>query len=68
LGKEEDAIVATLEQESAMVFRVSEDGVRWQGNAVTTSQIGMMRRDFGISFGSCSFLEPIEELKALGWL
>ena len=68
LGKEEESIVATLEQESAMVFRVSEDSVRWQGSAVTTSQVGMMRRDFGISFGSCSFLEPIEELKALGWL
>jgi hypothetical protein len=68
LGKEEEAIVATLEEESPMVFRISEDSVRWHGNAVTTSQIGMMRRDFGIAFGSCSFLEPIEELKALGWL
>jgi hypothetical protein len=68
LGKEEEAIVATLEEESPMVFRVSEDSVRWHGNAVTTSQIGTMRRDFGSSFGCCSFLEPIEELKALGWL
>ena len=68
LGKEEESIVATLEQESPMVFRISEDSVRWHGNAVTTSQIGMMRRDFGLAFGSCSFVEPIEELKALGWL
>src|SRR5579862_4703622 len=56
LGKEEDAIVATLEEESAMVFRVSEENIRWHTNAVTTSQIGTMRRDFGIDFGSCSFL------------
>jgi len=68
LGKEEEAIIATLEQESAMVFRVSEDVIRWQGSAVTISQIGTMRRDFGIAFGSCSFVEPIEELNALGWL
>ena len=68
LGKEEHSVVATLEEESPMVFRISEDSVRWHGNAVTTSQIGMMRRDFGLAFGSCSFLDPIEELNGLGWL
>jgi len=68
LGKEEEAIVATLEEESPMVFKVTEENIRWHTNALTTSQIGTMRRDFGIDFGSCSFLEPIEELKALGWL
>ena len=68
LGKEEEVIVATLEEESPMIFHVTEENIRWHGNALTTSQIGTMRRDFGIDFGSCSFLEPIEELKALGWL
>ena len=68
LGKEEDAIITTLEEESPTNFRVSEDSIRWHGNALTTSQIGTMRRDFGIEFGSCSFLEPLEDLKALGWL
>jgi len=68
LGKEEEAIVATLEEESPMIFKVTEENIRWHTNALTTSQIGTMRRDFGIEFGSCSFTEPIEELKALGWL
>jgi hypothetical protein len=68
LGKEEEAIVATLEEESPMIFRVTEENIRWHTNGLTTSQIGTMRRDFGIEFGSCSFTEPIEELKALGWL
>lgn len=68
LGKEEEVIVATLEEESPMVFKVAEESIRWHTNALTTSQIGTMRRDFGIEFGSCSFTEPIEELKALGWL
>ena len=68
LGKEEEVIVATLEEESPMIFKVTEENIRWHTNALTTSQIGTMRRDFGIEFGSCSFTEPIEELKALGWL
>jgi hypothetical protein len=68
LGKEEELVVATLEEESPDTFRFSEDNVLWNGNVVTAGQIGMMRRDFGIDFGSCSFLDPIEDLKELRWL
>lgn len=68
LGKEEDLIVATLEEDKPREFRFTEDNISWHGNALTTGQIGTVRRDFGIDFGSCSFLEPIEDVKALGWL
>jgi hypothetical protein len=68
IGKEEDLVIATLEEESPKEFRFNEDAVCWHKQALTTSQIGTMRRDFGIDFGSCSFEEPIEEVKALGWL
>jgi hypothetical protein len=68
LGKEEELIIATLEEKSAETFRFAEDRVSWHENILTAGQIGSMRRDFGIDFGSCSFLEPVNELKALGWL
>lgn len=68
IGKEEEVVIATLEEESPKEFRFNEDNICWHRNALTTSQIGTMRRDFGIDFGSCSFLEPIEDVKALGWL
>ena len=68
LGKEEELIEATLHEESPSEFRFTEDTVSWHENALTAGQIGSMRRDFGIDFGSCSFTEPIEEVKALGWL
>jgi hypothetical protein len=68
IGKDEEVVIATLEEESPKEFRFNDDNVCWHKNALTTSQIGMMRRDFGIDFGSCSFEEPIEEVKALGWL
>jgi len=68
IGKEEDLVFATLEEDSPKEFRFSEDSVSWHKNALTAGQIGTMRRDFGIDFGSCSFLEPIEDVKALGWL
>jgi hypothetical protein len=68
LGKEEELIVETLQEESPAAFRFTEDTVSWHRNALTGGQIGTMRRDFGTDFGSCSFVEPIEDLKALGWL
>ncbi len=68
VGKEEELILATLNEESPQAFRFTEDTIHWHGSALTAGQIGSMRRDFGTDFGSCSFLEPIEELKALGWL
>lgn len=68
LGKEEELVIATLEEESPKEFRFTEDTVSWHQNALTAGQVGSMRRDFGIDFGSCSFLEPLEDVKALGWL
>jgi len=35
---------------------------------LTASQIRAARAEFAISFGSCSFQEPVADLKKLGWL
>jgi hypothetical protein len=59
---------ATLEEESAAAFHFADDAVRWHGHAVTAEQLQDAREQFAISFGSCSFEEPIDDLKALGWL
>ena len=34
----------------------------------TTEHLRGVRREFAISFGSCSFEEPVADLKELGWL
>jgi hypothetical protein len=61
-------VQAILEDEDASSFNFDDGGLRWRSLAVTTSQIESARRDFAISFGSCSFDEPREDLRALGWL
>jgi hypothetical protein len=35
---------------------------------LTASQIAECRREFAHSFGSCSFDEPVDDLRELGWL
>lgn len=48
-------------------FDFDDDGVSWRGRRVATSDLAAMR-EYAISFGSCSFEEPIDDLKELGWL
>jgi hypothetical protein len=66
-GNREDAIVV-LEEESADAFRISRDAIAWRGHQWTTDQVRTIRKEFFTSYGSCSFVEPIQDLEALGWL
>jgi hypothetical protein len=47
-----------------------DEAMTWHNSGVTLTaeQIREARRQFCISFGSCSFVEPIEDLRKLGWL
>ncbi|HJZ98568.1 MAG TPA: hypothetical protein VKE70_18790 [Candidatus Solibacter sp.] len=57
--------LSTLEETS---FAFDDDAVRWRKHTVTVAELRNVREQFAISFGSCSFEEPIDDLKALGWL
>ncbi len=57
-----------LEDEDAGSFIFTEDGLRWRNHAATVTEIELARRTAVISFGSCSFDEPREDLRALGLL
>lgn len=47
-----------------------DEAMTWHNSGVTLTaeQIREARERFAISFGSCSFTEPIEDLRKLGWL
>jgi hypothetical protein len=64
-----DTLEELMEEEFGEVFQFDEQGVTWRGdNFLSNWQIERLRR-LGIhSFGSCSFEEPVEDLKALGLL
>jgi hypothetical protein len=67
-GADPDWCARLLEDRDASHFEVTDDGIGWGGEFVTSEAIAEARRDFAISFGSCSFEEPIGDLRALGWL
>jgi len=66
-GSEADT-VATLEQRSPHAFAWDDASVAWHGHRLTVDQLRTAREQFAISFGSCSFDEPIHDLQQLGWL
>lgn len=57
-----------LAENDPRAFAFDDDGASWRGHRVSTEEIAAVRRDFATSFGSCSFEEPIHDLKELGWL
>jgi hypothetical protein len=59
------AMEAVLDERSAGAFVFSETGVKWRQNHITTAQIAAAREHFALSFGSCSFTEPMDDLQAL---
>ncbi len=67
-GLRVEELVEVLEEEDAQRFRFSEDGVAFDRWKVSADQIEEIRRRQLISFGSCSFDEPREDLKKLGWI
>lgn len=49
-------------------FIFEDDFFSWQGNLITTADIKKLRLEKAISFGSCSFDEPVEGVRKLGLL
>jgi len=68
LGLSGANIIGILEDEDPTHFQFDNDGMSWRDLRATIPQIESARRNNVISFGSCSFDEPREDLKALGWL
>lgn len=62
-----DDAEAVLNETDPKAFAFDDEGVTWRDRRVTIDQLKAMR-EIATSFGSCSFEEPINDLKELGWL
>jgi hypothetical protein len=57
-----------LEERSAESLRFSDEGIEWRGHLLEVDAIRRARAEGIVSFGSCSFSEPVSELETLGLL
>ena len=67
-GVKPEEAVEVLEEESRDTFRFEDDGINWRNRKITNEKISSARRTVVISFGSCSFREPTDELKSMDLL
>lgn len=54
-----------LEEKPHAAFRFLEDGVAWRNHYIGADEIAAARREFALAFGSCSFAEPVSDLRKL---
>jgi len=64
----ERLLAELVDEASAEAIQFSEEKVVWRGHTATAAQIARARASLGLSFGSCSFEEPVGGLRALGLL
>ncbi len=59
-----------LDEHDADAITMDETTMTWHNSGVTLTaqQIQQAREQFAIAFGSCSFTEPVDDLRKLGWL
>lgn len=63
-----DRVQEVLEEQRPDAFIFTPDGVSWKSFTIHTEQVRTMRTGLALSFGSCSFTEPVDDLKALNIL
>jgi hypothetical protein len=64
----EEQVREIVEDEDATHFAFDEAGFAWKQRRATAEEIAAARSRFVLSFGSCSFDEPRDDLRALGIL
>jgi hypothetical protein len=57
--------VALLDERDSHALVVSRDSIRWRDHELRADQINAARERVASSFGSCSFREPVDDLRAL---
>jgi hypothetical protein len=67
-GLDEGQAVELLGERSANAFTFSDGEVRWGEHRLTAAALSRARASFATSYGSCSFSEPMDDLRRLGLL
>jgi hypothetical protein len=67
-GANEAEIAEILNDGERGDFAATNEELQWRGRSFSPEAIRKMRERFAIGFGSCSFEEPMEEMRAMGWI
>ncbi len=63
-----EVVASILSGEDPAGFKFSEDVVSCGGHMIEVTDLALVRESFALTFGSCSFEEPVEDLRKMGVL
>ena len=66
-GADDTTALALLEERDPAAIQVEPERVRWREHVLGADELRLARHE-AVAFGSCSFREPVDELRALGLL
>ena len=61
-------LAEVLDDADPAAWRLDGDGLGWRSLQTTPPEVADAREQFALSYGSCSFDEPREDLRALQWI
>lgn len=64
-GLETERLVEVLEETSTEAFVFESGSISWRDQMTVRGQLRVTRSEFAIAFGSCSFEEPVDDLKRM---
>lgn len=64
-GLPEAALFDLLEENDSSSITFDESGAWWRGNLAGESHLSATRKTLAVSFGSCSFAEPVDEARSM---
>jgi len=67
-GASEARVTSMLSDGDKCNFSATTNELWWCGDRFSVESIQRVRQQFAISFGSCSFDEPIGEMRSMGWI
>jgi hypothetical protein len=66
--RDDRTLASLLDESEARAFTIGEDAIAWRDVELTAADLAAGRRLGLRSVGSCSFDEPVDDLRMLGWL
>lgn len=67
-GLKREQTAQLLEETEVGAFEFTDDRASWRGASVDLASLAEVRERFALSYGSCSFDEPVGDANKLGWL
>ncbi|HEX2716690.1 MAG TPA: hypothetical protein VHM67_03360 [Gemmatimonadaceae bacterium] len=67
-GGDARSLIAALEEKKAREIVVGDDAIEWRGMRFGAAEIAAARGQGMFGFGSCSFREPVDDLRSIGLL